>query len=112
MATEQNGATQSSDDWVRLISADGYKYFVKRKIVLVSPTLRSMLDASSNFAEAASNTCRVNERGAVLEKLLEYLSFKFLYENASLNEDIPDFQERIAPEIALELLTAADYYDS
>lgn len=42
-------------------------------------------------------------RGAVLEKLLEYLSFKNLYEAAGRKEDIPDFQERIQPEIALEL---------
>ncbi len=42
-------------------------------------------------------------RGAVVEKLCEYLAYKSLYGQASAKEEIPDFGERIAPEIALEL---------
>ena len=37
------------------------------------------------------------------EKFVEYLAYKATYENAPPNEDIPDFLERIDPEIALEL---------
>lgn len=37
------------------------------------------------------------------EKFVEYLAFKSTYENVQPNEEIPDFHERIAPEIALEL---------
>lgn len=37
------------------------------------------------------------------EKLVEYLSYKTTYESAGPKEDIPDFFERIMPEIALEL---------
>jgi transcription elongation factor B subunit 1 len=39
----------------------------------------------------------------VTEKFVEYLAYKATYENAPPNEEIPDFIERIAPEIALEL---------
>ena len=39
----------------------------------------------------------------VLEKVCEYLLFKQRYENADGKEVVPDFQERIPPEIALEL---------
>ncbi|CAL1710686.1 unnamed protein product [Somion occarium] len=70
------------------------------------------MSAVRNFAEAAMNTCRLEERGIVVEKLLEYLAYKSTFESAPKKEDIPDFMERIAPEIALELLMAADYYDS
>ena len=42
-------------------------------------------------------------RAAVTEKFVEYLAHKATYENAHPNEEIPDFSERIAPEIALEL---------
>ena len=42
-------------------------------------------------------------RGVIVEKLCEYLTFKTLYEKAPPKEDIPDFTERLAPEIALEL---------
>lgn len=37
------------------------------------------------------------------EKFVEYLAYKETYENLPANEDLPDFSERIAPEIALEL---------
>jgi hypothetical protein len=39
----------------------------------------------------------------VTEKFVEYLAYKATYENASPNEEIPEFSERIDPEIALEL---------
>ena len=38
----------------------------------------------------------------VAEKVMEYLVFKAQYENAGPKEDIPDFTERIVPELALE----------
>jgi hypothetical protein len=67
-----------------------------------------------------------------VEKVVEYLSFKAQFQDPKPNEDIPDFLERIPPEIALELcvplptfpgrtyecryrifrLMAADYLDS
>jgi transcription elongation factor B subunit 1 len=42
-------------------------------------------------------------RAAVTEKFVEYLAFKATYENIPPNEELPEFSERIAPEIALEL---------
>jgi transcription elongation factor B subunit 1 len=39
----------------------------------------------------------------VTEKFVEFLAYKATYENVQPNEEIPDFIERIAPEIALEL---------
>jgi hypothetical protein len=45
-------------------------------------------------------------RGAVVQKLCEYMAFRSCYENAGPKEDVPvmDFTERIPPEVALELL--------
>lgn len=40
--------------------------------------------------------------GIIVEKLCEYLSYKDLYQNSPPKE-IPDFQERLQPEIALDL---------
>ena len=42
-------------------------------------------------------------RGIVVEKLLEYLMYKKLHKDTANPKDIPDFQERIIPEIGLEL---------
>lgn len=114
MQVAEGGAPQNDpqDDWVRLTSHDGYSFLVKRKVAARSGTLKNMLSAESNFAEAVSNICPLDERAVIVEKLCEYLSYKGHYENTSTKEDIPDFAERIVPEIALELLMAADYYDA
>ncbi|PCH41925.1 transcriptional elongation regulator [Wolfiporia cocos MD-104 SS10] len=102
----------SDSDWVKLVSRDGHSYLIPRKVAIGSGTLRNMLSAESNFAEAASNTCFIDERAIVVEKLCEYLFYKALYESVPQKEPIPDFQERIPPEVALELLMAADYYEA
>lgn len=46
--------------------------------------------------------CAHTHRGEVLEKVIEYLHFKTKY-GAAADVDIPDFKNRIPPEIALEL---------
>ncbi|KAF7789245.1 hypothetical protein EIP86_000186 [Pleurotus ostreatoroseus] len=146
---DATSTSKSPEDWIRLVSDDGYSYLVKRKVAMASGTLRNMLGVESeydlwyvkgtlshstfgaigSFAESAFNTCPVNARAIVTEKLCEYMQYKQTYENAPAKEDIPDFQERIPPEVALELyvlfvhlddlslmadhrLVAADYYES
>lgn len=44
-------------------------------------------------------------RGAVVEKVCEYMAFKQYYSTAAPNVEIPvnEFMERIPPEVALEL---------
>jgi hypothetical protein len=57
----------------------------------------------SGFAEAKSNRINLpNMRGIVLEKVVEYLCWYGKYLNAK-DVDIPKFEPRIMPEIALEL---------
>ena len=50
----------------------------------------------------AMSMTHATARGAVVEKLVEYLAHKSIYEKKGAT-DVPDFTERIAPEIALEL---------
>jgi len=38
-----------------------------------------------------------------VQKVVEYLAHKTQFMNAKSNEEIPDFADRIPPEIALEL---------
>ncbi|KAG9107448.1 hypothetical protein FRC07_008632, partial [Ceratobasidium sp. 392] len=94
----------SSDEieWIRIKSDDGFSFLVDKKVVECSVTLRDMLDVNSGFAEAQSKTCSLQYRAAVVEKLVEYLNFHHLYKEAK-PQDIPNFQSRIPPEIALEL---------
>ncbi|KIL65090.1 hypothetical protein M378DRAFT_186539 [Amanita muscaria Koide BX008] len=100
-------------DWVRVTSADGFAFLIRRKIANVSGTMRSMLDTQSNYAEAVSSTCPVEQRGIIVEKMLEYMSFRAHYEGVGSKEEvlIHEITERIPPEIVLELLLAADYQE-
>ena len=46
----------------------------------------------------------INYSAAVVEKVLEYLTFKNAYINIGPKEELPDFAgERLPPELALEL---------
>ncbi|EJD08481.1 POZ domain-containing protein [Fomitiporia mediterranea MF3/22] len=101
------------DDWVKIVSSDGFSFVLQREVAMGSGHLKGMLDSShGGFEESLSGIVHVSERGIIVEKLLEYLMYKKLYENSQNPKDVPDFQERIIPEIALELLVAADYYDA
>jgi len=76
--------------------------------------MKSMLDASSSYAEAATKTCPSGQRAIIAEKLIEYMSFKSHYETVGPKEDIPihEYMDRLPREIVLELLLAADYQET
>ncbi|KIJ63985.1 hypothetical protein HYDPIDRAFT_91264 [Hydnomerulius pinastri MD-312] len=98
-------SAEKKDDWVKLISSDGYSFLVKRSVAMMSGTLKNMLSVDSSFKEALANTCPISERAAVVEKVCEYMSFKAHYEGVGSKEEVPinEFTERIPPEVALEL---------
>lgn len=61
------------------------------------------LPFENGFAEAQTSIVKFpNIRGIILEKVVEYLCWNARYFNAK-DIDIPDFQHRIKPEIAVEL---------
>ncbi|KAF3835933.1 hypothetical protein F7725_028491 [Dissostichus mawsoni] len=76
--------------YVKLISSDGHEFIVKREHALTSGTIKAM--------EIPSH---------VLSKVCMYFTYKVRYTNSST--EIPEFP--IAPEIALELLMAANFLD-
>lgn len=65
----------------------------------------------AQFMESTSLTCEIPHRGIIVAKVLEYLSFKVQYKDATAKDYVPDFADRIEPEIALEVLMAADYLE-
>ena len=46
-----------------------------------------------------------DSRGIIVEKLVEYMSFKTYYEHTNTKDEVPvnEFMERIPPEVVLEL---------
>lgn len=94
--------------YVRLISQDGHEFIIKRDHALISVTIKAMLDGPGQFAENESNQVNFREIPShVLEKVCQYFTYKIKYTNSA--QEIPDFP--IAPEIALELLMAANFLD-
>ncbi|KAG8987982.1 hypothetical protein FRB90_003042 [Tulasnella sp. 427] len=91
---------KAESKWVRITSRDGYSWIVERKVAMASSHLKDALSDDSGFAESTTNTCHLDERGAVAETVVEYLAYKNQYTGV---RNVPDFATRVPPEIALEL---------
>lgn len=94
--------------YVKLVSSDGHEFIVKREHALTSGTIKAMLSGPGQFAENETNEINFREIPShVLQKVCMYFTYKVRYTNSST--EIPEFP--IAPEIALELLMAANFLD-
>ncbi|XP_055972892.1 elongin-C-like [Sorex fumeus] len=90
--------------YVKLISSDGHEFIVKREHVLTSESIKAMLSGPGQFAENETNEVNFRE---IPSHVCMYFTYKVRYTNSST--EIPEFP--IAPEIALELLMAANFLD-
>ncbi|ORY34074.1 BTB/POZ protein [Naematelia encephala] len=102
----------SDNEFVLIESADKYTFVVPRKVAMGSGMLKSMLDEDAAFEESKSNICKIQQRGVILLKVLEYLAYKVQYQDFNAEDITEDFSDRIDPYLALELLTAADFLDT
>eukprot|EP00271_Cylindrocystis_brebissonii_P014136 TRINITY_DN35386_c0_g1_i1.p1 TRINITY_DN35386_c0_g1~~TRINITY_DN35386_c0_g1_i1.p1 ORF type:complete len:136 (-),score=31.23 TRINITY_DN35386_c0_g1_i1:443-850(-) len=110
-ASSGEGAQVQVEDMVKLISAEGFEYVVSREAAMVSNTIRNMLSSAGGFQEADTGEVRFPEITApILEKLCQYFYYKLRYSQPANQKNIPEF--KIEPEIALELLMAANYLDT
>uniref|UniRef100_A0A8C0DZ50 Elongin-C n=1 Tax=Balaenoptera musculus TaxID=9771 RepID=A0A8C0DZ50_BALMU len=83
--------------YVKLISSDCHEFIVKREHA-----------GPGQFAENKTNEVNFREIPShVLSKVCMYFTYKVRYTNSST--EIPEFP--VAPEIALELLMAANFLD-
>eukprot|EP01105_Mastigella_eilhardi_P006444 TRINITY_DN18011_c0_g1_i1.p2 TRINITY_DN18011_c0_g1~~TRINITY_DN18011_c0_g1_i1.p2 ORF type:complete len:133 (+),score=32.60 TRINITY_DN18011_c0_g1_i1:45-401(+) len=96
---------------IRLTSAEGHEFIVHRDCAMVSGTIKSVFSGPGSFNEQAQNKIAFAEISApVLEKVVQYFYYKLKYTAPGVNQDIPEFT--IEPDIALELLMAANYLDT
>ncbi|CAD5119219.1 DgyrCDS7851 [Dimorphilus gyrociliatus] len=94
--------------YVKLISSDNHEFIVKRDHALTSGTIKAMLSGPGTFSEHETNMINFREIPShVLEKVCMYFTYKVRFTNSST--EIPEFP--IQPEIALELLMAANFLD-
>ncbi|XP_059156126.1 elongin-C-like [Physella acuta] len=102
------GIEGPNSQYVKLLSSDGHEFIVKRDRALTSGTIKAMLSGPGQFSEHKNNEINFREIPShVPQKVCMYFTYKVRYTNSST--DIPEFP--IAPEIALELLMAANFLD-
>merc|ERR1711871_556841 len=94
---------------VKLISAEGFEYVIERDAAMVSGTIKNMLSSPGMFVESSGEINFPEISGVVLEKVCQYFHYKLKFTN-SAQAQIPEFL--IEPEVALELLMAANYLDT
>jgi|UniRef100_A0A914NYR8 transcription elongation factor B subunit 1 len=105
-SSDENITTES--EYVKLISEDGHEFYIKREYAITSGTIRAMLSGPGQFTENENNEVHFREIPShVLQKVCHYFMYKVRYTNSA--NEIPEFT--IAPEVALELLMAANFLD-
>ncbi|KAJ1963721.1 elongin C [Dipsacomyces acuminosporus] len=116
IANERNIATGINHYDVENITeskmrGDGYSFILDKVIAEQSSTIKNMLDMSTGgFTEALTNEITFPEiKGQILEKVCQYLFYKYRYADEGSSERVPDFDFDV--EMSLELLMAADYLD-
>ncbi|XP_055623404.1 elongin-C-like [Toxorhynchites rutilus septentrionalis] len=93
-------------EFIKLVSAEGAEFIVKRKHAFISDTIQAMLSGPGQFSETETNIIHFKEiSSTILEKICEYLAFKHRYMNSL--EEVPEFP--ISDNIVIELLMAADF---
>eukprot|EP01098_Paradermamoeba_levis_P016481 TRINITY_DN891_c0_g1_i2.p1 TRINITY_DN891_c0_g1~~TRINITY_DN891_c0_g1_i2.p1 ORF type:complete len:131 (-),score=48.11 TRINITY_DN891_c0_g1_i2:130-522(-) len=96
-------------DTVKLISADKHEFIIDRKAAEISGTIRSMLASPGAFTEQTCGEIHFREISTpILEKVCQYFYYKMKYTNTTT--EVPPFP--LEPEIALELLMAANFLDT
>jgi len=97
-----------ADDYVTLVSAEGFEFVIERRCALMSGTIKAMLTGPGAYSESKENRITFEEISTpILEKVIEYFHYKVRYSHSS---EMPEF--KIEPEIALELLMAANFLDT
>lgn len=93
----------STPQYVKLISSEDQVFYVERTIAMVSGTIKAML--MGQFAESKGEIRFPEISSTILEKVIQYFHYKNKHMNST--KKIPEF--KIEPELALELLMAANY---
>jgi transcription elongation factor B subunit 1 len=97
----------SSQPFVKLISAEKHVFVIERRVACVSGTIRTML-SSSGFVEGGKGEIEFPEISTLaLERVIEYFHYQIKWHSS--RDPIPEFS--VEPEMALEVLTAANYLD-
>jgi len=105
---EYGGCEGPEAEYVKLISSDQHEFIIKKEHALTSGTIKAMLSGPGQFSENETNEVNFREIPShVLQKVCVYFTYKQKYTNSA--SEIPECP--IPPEMALELLMAANFLD-
>lgn len=94
--------------YIILVSSDNHTFYVKRKVVTNSGTLKAMLQGPAPYAEMDDNRITLKcISSKVLSKVIDYFIYKDKYTNVT--HEIPEFPMDSA--MSLEVLAAANFLD-
>eukprot|EP00163_Fabomonas_tropica_P011113 TRINITY_DN21645_c0_g1_i1.p1 TRINITY_DN21645_c0_g1~~TRINITY_DN21645_c0_g1_i1.p1 ORF type:complete len:105 (+),score=17.07 TRINITY_DN21645_c0_g1_i1:331-645(+) len=103
MADEDN-----EPQYITLVSSDKFEFIVDRECAMVSGTMKAMLSGPGEYAETLNNKIEFPDIPAsLLEIICQYCYYKVRYANSQRQP--PPFA--IKPEIALDILMAANFLD-
>ena len=90
---------------ITLVSNGGEEFLVAREVALMSGTIAMML--AGDFAESRGRVTFAEISSTIMAKVVDYLKYKHRWNGSQV--PIPEFA--VEPEIALELLMAAEFLD-
>ena len=110
MADKDEITLKMGDETIKIISNDERVFYLNKDVACVSKNLENQL--LSNFKEGQSKEIEIDIEGDTVERLIEFLHFKFIKQQQKqfetpdnpVDEDFP-----IEPEEALNLLKAGIY---
>ena len=105
-------AKDGKPEYVKLVAKDGYEFFVERECAMVSGTIRALLENPGNVLREQKDLevqCQ-SISAPILERVIQYFYYKQKYQNAAFGVEVPEFV--IEPEIAIDVLSAANYLDA
>ncbi|XP_060844835.1 elongin-C-like [Rhopalosiphum padi] len=108
-ASSEYGGCEGPDAmYIKLVSSDGHEFVIKRKLAMISNTIKAMLSGPGQFSENETNVIHFREIPShVLQKVCMYFAYKDPYTNCP--DPAPEFP--IPAEISVELLMAANFLD-
>ncbi|KAF0754178.1 elongin-C-like isoform X1 [Aphis craccivora] len=94
--------------YIKLTSSDEHEFIVKREHAMISSTIKAMLTGPGQFLENQVNEIRFRDIPSnILYVVCMYFAYKARYNNTTTEP--PIFP--ISPQIARELLIAANFLD-
>merc|ERR1712196_645011 len=92
---------------VKLISAEGHEFIIQREAAMASGTIKNMLSAPGVALEASSEIKLPEVSAEALDKICQHFHNKMKHAKTG---SAPQLE--IEPELAVELVLAANYLDT